>query len=373
MSRSPDRHATRPRRRRASLRERSGCAAPRAGRSVSVVRKPAANALSTARRRLPARHRGAARIASRRTCASGSCATRARARHRRRRRRRSAPRAPGAGRARRSNDFAAAPAWRKRAQQMRSRRRRAAAVFRCSRTSASKPLATPRRSVDASRRAPPARAARAPRASTWPARRVRQAADRLADGRADVASSSTFNRAIERRRRAASNARPTAALLPLFQPCAACPIALAASDANFGQRMAQRRDDVGDQRRPLEPAERADRDAHGLRVAAARAGPHASRDRAAVGARRSSACRIASARARRPPARRADARRRHKQRTKHEDARDTTRPLCVFRVIVRELIDCRRCRVAAEYSSICAVRSSGYEIVDVGDLARCVA
>ena len=54
-----------------------------------------------------------------------------------------------------------------------------------------------------------------------------------------------------------------------FQPCAAWPIAFAASVRTSGQREVERRDEVGDERRPLETADRADRENRRQRIAAA--------------------------------------------------------------------------------------------------------
>ena len=80
-----------------------------------------------------------------------------------------------------------------------------------------------------------------------------------------------------------------------------------------------------------------------------------------VGARRSSAWRTARRVGASAPARRG-----REQQTSQSTAREQRE---LARAFARAALHARRCRVAAEYSSICAVRSSGYEIVDVGDLA----
>ena len=346
-----------------------GCAAPRAGRSASRRARPAVSTLvrRVARPPLAAPAAGAAaRIASRRTCASGSCAARARAPHRR-----PPPAAISASSARRRTR---APVERLAVAPARASRRSSAIAsrsgarsLRCSRTSASKPFATPSRSVDrlGARRhleQRPLRALRpAPRSRTAGGRCVSQIAARTSGVRFDLQPRDERRRRRRRSRtarrrlaRASSPARPARWRSP---PPTRTSGSGCRSDGH----------DVGDERRPLEPAERADRDAHGLRVAAARAGPDdreiARRRRAAIFGledrepRRGGVC----------AARRGT----HAKTAEHAEHAENDRScdLCELRGFVADH-HARRWRVAAEYSSICAVRSSGYEIVDVGDLAR---
>ena len=112
--------------------------------------------------------------------------------------------------------------------------------------------------------------------------------------------------------------------------------------------------------------------AHGLRVAAVRAGSDdgeiARRRRAAILGLQHGQAR----RARRSPAA-SCARATADARAASESTKARRRPagLRGLRDLAVDFTShARRCRVAAEYSSICVVRSSGYEIVDVGDRAR---
>ena len=105
--------------------------------------------------------------------------------------------------------------------------------------------------------------------------------ERLAVARAPLGSASTFRRATSAEMTPATTAGGIGALV-CFNPWAACPNAFAASARTSGSGLLERGGRFsgisgGRSRRP----ERANRDAHRLRVAAARAGPDASRGRAA--------------------------------------------------------------------------------------------
>ena len=210
--------------------DRRRCAAPRAARSARHRASPARQHARPRRRTLRGRRgrRAAARIASRRTCASGS------SRHRAQQRLivDAAPswralRARDGGRARRSTDSRGARR-RHAGAAARPRRRRAGAA--CG-ASARALRALSRRRADRSTVSPRAASSSSVRSapSTCVARRVRQAADRFADRRADVGLGFDFQPRDERRRPPRRSTAAAGGPCSRFQPCAACPMALAAS------------------------------------------------------------------------------------------------------------------------------------------------
>ncbi len=135
--------------------------------------------------------------------------------------------------------------------------------------------------------------------------------------------------------------------------------------AHFGQRVSQRGQDVGNERWALQPAQRADGDLRGLRIAAARSGAN---DGEIVRRRRAAVLGLQDRQPRRLRRRRADEKRRiTAENAKHAEQRNgIPHPsLCALSVLrgKTSLDHSRKCRVAAEYSSIWAVRSCGYEMV----------
>ena len=357
-----------PRRRSRRRCARAGCAAPRAARSANRRRGPAVRTLCRSAAGTCGAAAAAARIASRRTCASGSCAARAERlavdRGGRRQRFERQPADARAGRPLRRVIGDRQPPQ----QRERVGAGRAQLALR-SRTSASRPCATPSRSVTVS--------ARAGDLDQRPLRRlglrradVRQPADRLADRRADVGLGFDLQARGERRR-APRRARTRPAPCRAFQPCAACPMALAASARISGSAWRSDGQEVGNERGALEAAERAHGDADRLRVAAVEAGAD---DREIARRRRAAILGLEHGEPRR-------ARRRGRlvlraaTTTKKKPQRTQSTQRNIFFAMLRDLrgsfiVSCRRWRVAAEYSSICARQIERIGDRDVGDLAR---
>src|SRR5207244_2154102 len=119
--------------------------------------------------------------------------------------------------------------------------------------------------------------------------------------------------------------------------------------------MPQKGRDLGDQGGALEASERTYAEPYGLRIAAARA---RSNDGEVVGGRRPAILGLQNRESRHL---RIYGQRRCDQPRKHETTKQHL--LSCFRGFVATHAHSLRCRVASEYSSICAVRSSGYEIV----------